>query len=115
MSKYGNIKFGTACMHEKEEIRHALNGEVLEAWGDGTNDVRAGKHWAKAPKEVCDKVILEAYDSLYYQAEQLRSSGCAIDKLYPVKPGDLKKYMRYVEEERRKAADDYTYEDEVTT
>ena len=109
MGKYGNIKFGTACMHEKEEIRHALNGEVLEAWDED------GKHWAKAPKEVCDKVILEAYDSLYYQAEQLRASGCAIDKLYPVKPGDLKKYMRLVEEELRKAVDDYTYEGEVTT
>lgn len=106
MGKYGNIKFGTACMHEKEEIRHALNGEILETWDED------GKHWTKAPKEVCDKVVLEAYDSLYYQAEQLRSSGCAIDKLYPVKPGDLKKYMRFVEEERRKTMNDYTYEEE---
>ena len=37
MSKYGNgITFGEACMHEKEEIRHALNGEVLESWDDYT-------------------------------------------------------------------------------
>lgn len=101
------MKFGTACMHKKEEIRHALNGEVLESWDED------GKHWTKAPKEVCDKVILGAYDSLYYQAEQLRSSSCALDKLYSVDPKDFKKYMQLVEEERNKAMNDYTYENEV--
>lgn len=106
MGKYGSIKFGTACMHEKEEIRHALNGEVLESCDED------GKHWTKAPKEVCDKVILGAYDSLYYQAEQLRSSGCALDKLYPVNPKDFKKYMQLVEKERHRAMNDYTYESE---
>lgn len=107
MGKYSGMNFGTACMHEKEEIKHALNGEVLVGWDED------GKHWEKAPKDETDAVILEAYDELYYQAEQLRSSGCAMEKLHgDFTKEEFQKYIQYVEEERRKHFDDYDFENE---
>lgn len=43
MGKYSGISFGTACMHEKEEIKHALNGEVLA----GTKTASTGRKLKK--------------------------------------------------------------------
>ena len=105
MGKYSGINFGTACMHEKEEIKHALNGEVLAGWDEN------GKHWEKAEKAETDAVILRAYDELYYQAEQLRSSGCAMEKIHGnYTPDEFQKYIQYVEEERQKHSNDYEFE-----
>lgn len=107
MGKYSCTTFGRACSYEKDEIKHALNGEVLAAWDED------GRHWEKASKEVTDKVILGAYDELFYQAEQLRTSALAMERVYgAITPEDFKKYMRFVEEERRKPSDyKFEYED----
>ena len=104
MGKYHCTTFGRACSWEKDAIKHALNGEVLAGWDED------GRHWEKASKEETDRVILEAYDELFYQAEQLRTSALALEKVYgAITPKDFKKYMRYVEEERRKPSD-YEFE-----
>ena len=58
MSKYGScITFGRAFNYEKEEIKHALNGEILTDW-----DGEGKPQWEKGTKEETDRVILEAYD-----------------------------------------------------
>lgn len=106
MGKYGSgITFGTACSYEKEEIKHALNGEVLDSWDE------EGRHWRKATKEETDKVILAAYDELFYQADQLRASGCAMDKIHgSLTKEEFEKYMMYREEDLMKHSDNYRYE-----
>jgi hypothetical protein len=105
MSKYGScITFGRACSYEKDEIKHALNGEVLVAWDEN------GRHWEKGTKEETDKVILKAFDSLFYQADQLRMSGCALEKMNPkYNKRDFQKYLKHMAEESRKP-NDYEYE-----
>ncbi len=109
MGKYGNgISFGQACAYEKEEIKHALKGEILLGWDE------EGRHWGSGSKEETDRVILDAYDELFYQAEQLRASGVALEKVYgTIKPKDFKKYMIAFEEERRKPCA-YEYEETLT-
>ena len=104
IGKYGCTTFGQACAYEKEEIRHALNGEILLGWDE------EGRHWGKGTKEETDRVILAAYDSLFYQAEQLRISGKALEKVYGrITPEDFKRYIAAVAEEERKPSV-YVYE-----
>lgn len=106
MGKYHCMNFGEACMHEKEEIKHALNGEILANWD------KDGKHWVKGTKEACDRVILEAYDELFYQAEQLRASGCAMEKIQgKLSQMDFVKYMKYMMKESIRTDGDYQFED----
>lgn len=107
MGKYGNgISFGSACSLEKAEIKRALNGEILAG-----EDETGRQIWVKGSKEETDKVIIDAYDELYYQAEQLRASGCAMDKIHgELTSEELQKYMVFVEEEHQKHAKDYIYD-----
>lgn len=104
MGKYSFTTFGRAFNYEKDEIKHALNGEILVAWDE------EGRHWEKASKEETDKVILKAFDYLFFEADQLRTSGLALDRIYgrPTRKR-FQKYMKYVEEERSKPSD-YEYE-----
>lgn len=103
MGKYGSeMTFGEACSHEKEEIKHALNGEILASWDE------QGKHWEKGTKEQTNKIILGAYDNLYYHAEKFRVFACAIEKLHGAFTDDeLSEYSQYLEEEHN---DIYKYE-----
>lgn len=43
MGKYGCTTLGQACAYEKEEIKHALNGEILLGWDEKMNSVRPPK------------------------------------------------------------------------
>lgn len=95
MGKYSSgMTFGDICNHEKEEIKHALNDEILASWNE------QGKHWKKGTKEQTDKVILDTYDELYYQAERLREAVCVIKKIHDDFTADeFSKYLQYTEEE----------------
>lgn len=106
MSKYGScITFGRAFNYEKEEIKHALNGEILTDW-----DEEGNPQWGKGTKEETDKVVLEAFDNLFFQADQMRMSGCAMEKLLgKMTRRQIQKYMQYMEEECMKPSD-YEYE-----
>ena len=106
MSKYGScITFGRAFNYEKEEMKHALNGEILTDW-----DEEGNPQWEKGTKEETDKVVLEAFDNLFFQADQMRMQGCAMEKLLgKMTRRQIQKYMQYMEEECMKPSD-YEYE-----
>lgn len=99
-------KFGEMAMTGKEEIKRALRGELFYCFDDDGEPV-----YNKAGREECEKEILRIYDYLYYQAEQLRASGCAVEKVYPLNPKDMGKYMRYMMEEQERTRGDYEFED----
>ncbi len=110
MGKYGSgITLGSACNMEKEEIRHALNHEIIAGYDDDGNPV-----YVKTTKENADKVILEMYDSLVFQALDAMAVGRTYERIYQKatnKPlPDMMEYMKIKEEELRKY-NDYKYED----
>lgn len=110
MGKYGpGVSFGTVCSMEKEEIRQALNGKVLaRRTEDGTLEYVPGS------KKECDKVIIDAYDEVVFQAMQAMASGRAIEKMYFNHTGEMPsmlEYMNLVMEEKKKDTD-YAFEAE---
>ena len=73
-------------------------------------DEEGNPQWEKGTKEETDKVVLEAFDNLFFQADQMRMSGCAMEKLIgKMTRRQIQKYMQYMEEERMKPSD-YEYE-----
>lgn len=112
MAKYGcGLSFGRVCMLEKEQIKHALKGEL--ACGE-TDD---GFVYAPAGKEECDRFILSAYDECVYQAKDAMDSGRALERLMKSRGVELdvtytlEEYMRFFMEAAIEF-NDYVYEPE---
>ncbi len=60
--KYGNgTSLVTACTLDKEEIRHALKGEIV-------CDIEEDRiHYRKGTKEECEEVVLSNYNEAVFQ------------------------------------------------
>ena len=103
MAEYGNgVSFGQACTYDKERIKMALQGKLL------ARESSNGFEYEKGEKEDCKNFILDTYDEAVYQARMAMASGKALERmLFDLLPDrtavDFMKYMKYFEEERRKA------------
>ena len=107
MSKYGpGLTSGKIANMEKDEIKHALQGEVI------VGENKDGFEYAEASKEACNKVILEAYDALYHQLDQALASGRALEMIAKARgyESNLAEYMAALE--ATKIESDYIYEGE---
>ena len=109
MGKYGSgITFAKACLYEKEEIKHALNHEIITGYDENGEPV-----YSKTTKEKADKVVLDMYDALVFQALDSLATGRTLERMYQDKVGSvpaLSEYISIKEEESRKY-NDYKYED----
>lgn len=109
MSKYGSgLTFGQVCNREKEEIKQALAGNVLHYHEDGI------PIWRDGMKEETDRVILEAYDEVVYQALEAMTAGRTMERLFLEVTGKpmayyFETYARIRAEEAEKYHD-YEYE-----
>ncbi len=106
MAKYGNgISFDEACMMEKEQIRHPLNGELSV----GANE--DGFVYEPAGKEDCDRCILGAYDGLVFQAKEALAAGRALEKLMRAKglQTTLQEFL-IAKEKEKQDSNGYRYE-----
>lgn len=96
MAKYGNgISFAEACKMNREELLHALNGEIRV--GENEN----GFIYAPASKEETDKVIIGLFDSLVYDAQNTLKASRAMESAYFKQAGPLplKDFMSAMEAE----------------
>ena len=103
------MTFGKKCMDYKDQIKHALNNEVIDAYDEGGMPI-----YVKAEKKETTERIMEIFDEVVYQALQAMTSGRALERLYRDKvkrEPDLQEYMKIVEEERLKY-NDYQYDGE---
>ena len=103
------MTFGKKCMDYKDQIKHALNNEVIDGYDEGGMPI-----YVKTEKTETNKAIIEIFDEVVYQALQAMTSGRALDRLYHNKVGEapnLQEYIKIVEEERLKY-NDYQYDGE---
>ncbi len=103
------MTFGTQCMQYKDEIKHALNNEVIGWYNDDGDPI-----YVKAEKKETTEVILNIFDEIVHQGLSDLTSGRALDRLYKEKTGqepDLHEYMKILQEEALKF-DDYRCEGE---
>lgn len=110
MAEYGpGLTFGQSCNLDKERIIHAMKGELMVG-----EDEDGGFVYDKAPKEDCEKYILEAYDNCVFQAKAAMDSGRAMERLFEEVTGHktTKHFQRYMEilEEEKLHYQDYHYE-----
>lgn len=78
MSKYGSgLTFGQVCNQEKEEIKQALAGKVIDYY-----DFNENPFYRDGVKEETDRVILEAYDEAVYQALEAMTAGRTMERLF---------------------------------
>ncbi len=116
MSKYGcGISFVRACEMDKEQIKHALQGELV------VNETENGFVYGKADKQACDQFIIDAYDNVVYHAIEAMRSGKAYDRFLSEKgltislPEYLKSRAIVLNEERETYKYDCDLYDEETT
>lgn len=77
MSKYGpGLSFGEVCNFEKEQIKHALRGELV--CGEEDDGTFA---YMLATQEECEKFILAAYDEAVYHAIEAMRAGTATENV----------------------------------
>lgn len=117
MGKYGSgITSGQAAMMEKDEIKHALNGEVI------IGESEEGFIWGKCiNKHELDRIIISAYDALYFQFKQALDSSRAMETVLEKVMEDhgikfdmnaiMPLYMAAMEKERLQY-NDYVYEED---
>ena len=111
MSEYGSgITLGRMAALDKERIRHALRGELM------TGEDEHGLTYADAPREECERYILDAFDNMVYHCKELAASGCAMERVLKDRGIDMASimtiYMTYLMDEKSKHQD-YVYECEV--
>lgn len=103
------MTFADKCNNYKDEIKHALNNEVIAGYDDKGSPV-----YEKTDKKETSETILRIFDEVVYQALDALASGRALERLYKEKTGEdpsLKDYMRLEKEEKQKY-NDYIYEHE---
>lgn len=99
---------GQIATLDKERIKEALAGRLMT--GEDTN----GFMYEPAPKEECDRFILEVFDDWVHRVKQLADHGRAMERLADAHGlhYDLREYMGYLAEESARF-NDYVYEDEL--
>lgn len=111
MGKYGNgISFVGMCSKEKEAIKAALAGKIRI--GEDEN----GFTYMPGTKEQCDKVVIDAFDNMVYNAIQAMAGCNALEKCIERNKVDLtvEQYIRDVME-AGKAFASYEYDyDEIS-
>lgn len=74
MSKYGSgISFQQAKLYDREEIIHALKGEIR------IGEDESGFIYDKGPKDKCEKVILDNFDEAVYNAIEANRTGRVLE------------------------------------
>lgn len=95
--------FGNYCNQEKEHIKAALNGKVIIYGKNGE------KLLVSATKEMCDDVILQAYDRAVFQALDSMTHGRVLNQIlekHGIKSSEiLLEYMTELFKENKKYND----------
>ncbi len=76
MGEYGNgMTIGRQGELDKDRVRHALKGLLVA--GEDEN----GFVYEPAPREECERYVLEVIDAWIYQAKQLADSGRVVERV----------------------------------
>ena len=98
MSKYGTSDYQLAKYLDRQEIEHALMGEIRTAETKDGNFV-----YEKATKEECDKVIMENFDAVVFEAIGAFRDGRVIEQTFgykkPISTKKMEEYRGHLDEQ----------------
>jgi len=98
MSKYGTSDYQLAKYLDRQEIEHALMGEIRTAETEDGNFA-----YEKATKKECDKVIMENFDAVVFEAIEAFREGRVIERTFgykkPISKTKLEEYREHLDEQ----------------
>ncbi len=104
-----SLTYGELANEQKEIIKAALRGKII------ITDCKGMQHEVSAPKEVCDQVILEAFDDVVFQALDSMTSGRALSNVLANHGLGTSDYlMEYLQEVLKENKKYKTYKPEAT-